>query len=111
MYGAALPGSDPDADFDWEVLSDARYPGLWRVTGSKVESLADMTNWDWPEASQRFARVLNALGVLEELARRGAAAGDTIMVGATHDFEYAAEGWRYGASLSSALAAPSKVST
>jgi len=62
-------------------------PGVWWVSGDKIEKAAAMTNWDYHEAQERFQRIMQALGVSEELKAAGAKSGDTIMVGNV-DFKY-----------------------
>lgn len=61
--------------------------GEWRLEGGKIQQAAAMTNWDYPEAQDRFQRIMRALGASEQLKRAGARNGDTIMVG-TVDFTY-----------------------
>jgi Obg family GTPase CgtA-like protein len=68
-------------------MSDPSYPGQWRITGDYVEQVAKMTHWEYPQAVARFGRQLGALGIAEELQRRGATAGDLVMVD-SYDFEF-----------------------
>lgn len=79
-------GLDYDSD-DFQIQSDPSYPGQWRITGPYIEQIARMTHWDYPEAVERFGRQLVALGISEELLRRGAEEGDLIMID-EFDFEF-----------------------
>jgi len=79
-------GLDYDSD-DFRVQSDPSYPGQWRVMGHYVEQIARMTHWEYPEAVERFGRQLQALGIADELIRRGAQDGDLIMID-EYDFEF-----------------------
>ena len=58
--------------------------GVYFVTGERIERAAAMTYWDYDEAVLRFHKTLEALGVVEALAKAGARSGDTVFVG---DFE------------------------
>jgi Domain of unknown function (DUF1967) len=46
-----------------------------------------MTHWEYPQAVERFGRQLQALGIADELTRRGAADGDLIMID-EFDFDF-----------------------
>ena len=61
--------------------------GEWRLTGSRIEKAASMTNWDYAEAQDRFQRIMRALGASDKLKAAGAKNGDIIMVGNV-DFSY-----------------------
>lgn len=78
----------PSVNKTVEIMSDPAYPGQWRVSGSYIEQIARMTHWEYPEAVERFGRQLSALGIAEELERRGASEGDLVMVD-KYDFEFA----------------------
>jgi GTP-binding protein len=79
-------GLDYDSD-DYEIQSDPSYPGQWRITGNHIEQIAKMTHWEYPEAVERFGRQLLALGISDELTRRGAQNGDLIMID-VFDFDF-----------------------
>ncbi|CAB9500407.1 GTPase Obg [Seminavis robusta] len=79
-------GLDYDCD-DFEIISDPSYPGQWRVSGSYIEHIAQMTHWDYPQAVERFGRQLEALGISAELQTRGAEDGDLVMID-KFDFEF-----------------------
>jgi GTP-binding protein len=78
---------DDDADAERRCTVTEVEPGVWWVTGARIEKAAAMTNWDYYEAQARFQRVMQALGVSEQLKARGASNGDLIMVGDV-DFRY-----------------------
>jgi len=60
----------------------------WRIAGESIERAAAMTYWENDESIRRFQRILEALGIDEELRKAGIKEGDTVMVG-----EYELE-WR-----------------
>lgn len=61
---------------------------MWHVVGSsQLDRLVVMTDWTYPEAVDRFQRVLRALGVTETLAQTDVRAGDTVVIGGV-EFEY-----------------------
>jgi GTP-binding protein len=55
--------------------------GEWRVIGVAIERAAQMTNWDYYEASMRFQRILRAMGIADALRAAGVEDGDTIQIG------------------------------
>jgi len=77
---------EEDAE-NFEIISDPAYPGQWRVKGGYIEQVAKMTHWEYPEAVGRFGRQLVALGISNELERRGAVDGDLVMID-VYDFEF-----------------------
>ncbi len=46
-----------------------------------------MTHWEYPEAVERFGRLLQALGIRDELSARGAMEGDLVMID-KYDFDF-----------------------
>lgn len=62
------------------VVRDAQDGGAWRVQGKRIERVAQMTNWDLPEAVLRFQRILEALGIREALEEAGVQPGDTVLI-------------------------------
>jgi GTP-binding protein len=80
-------GLECDSD-DYEIISDPAYPGQWRVKGEYIEQVAKMTHWEYPEAVERFGRILNALGIADELQALGATDNDLVMVD-EYDFDFA----------------------
>jgi GTP-binding protein len=79
-------GLDYDSD-NFQIQSDPSYPGQWRVSGDYIEQVARMTHWEYPEAVERFGRQMIALGIRDELNRRGAKDGDLIMID-QYDFDF-----------------------
>jgi GTPase len=69
---------DPLAE-GWQVVAEG--DGL-RVRGRRVETAAARTDFENDESRDRFWRLLERLGVDEELRRRGARAGTTVHIGA-----------------------------
>jgi Obg family GTPase CgtA-like protein len=53
---------------------------FYEVRGTSIERLARMTNFDQPDAVNRFQRVLVASGISPELERLGVEAGDTVKI-------------------------------
>jgi len=80
-------GFERDSD-DFEIESDPAYPGQFRVKGEYIEQVAKMTHWEYPEAVERFGRILDAIGIAEELEKYGAVDGDLVMVD-EFDFDFA----------------------
>ncbi|MEY9845182.1 GTPase ObgE [Streptacidiphilus sp. MAP5-3] len=58
---------------------------LYRVTGAKPERWVKQTDFNNDEAVGYLADRLNRLGVEEELTKRGAREGDTVVIGATEN--------------------------
>jgi GTPase len=71
----------------FEILTDERFEGQFRVVGEKIEKVVETTNWDYYEAVQRFQRILEAQGVADALREAGAIEGDLVMIG-DWDFNY-----------------------
>eukprot|EP00884_Botryococcus_braunii_P009916 jgi/Botrbrau1/18926/Bobra.177_2s0079.2 len=55
--------------------------GEWVVEGAAISCFAQMTNWDYYEASLRFQKVLDAAGINKALKERGVKEGDTVVIG------------------------------
>ncbi|MDY7041505.1 MAG: GTPase ObgE [Chloroflexota bacterium] len=68
----------PDEDV-FSITSEGS--GVWRVHGIRIERAAQMTNWDYSEAIERFHRILVGLGIAEALQEAGVSEGDTVYVG------------------------------
>jgi len=86
----SLDESDLEGDYSqavYEIETDPAYPGQFRISGNKIETIAAMTNWEYYEAVDRFKRIMDAMGITKSLEERGAEAGDLIMIGDL-DFEY-----------------------
>mmetsp|Transcript_6815 Transcript_6815/g.16578 ORF Transcript_6815/g.16578 Transcript_6815/m.16578 type:complete len:555 (+) Transcript_6815:1-1665(+) len=69
--------------FRVEKLTDTQF----QVYGHELERLVLMTNWDYEEAQDRFARILEAMNVNLALDKAGAKRGATVYIG-DFDFEY-----------------------
>jgi len=55
----------------------------WRVRGTRVERVAQMTSWDYYEAALRFQRILEAMGISQALLEAGVQVGDAVTIGET----------------------------
>jgi GTPase len=93
-----LPESEaePEAEALYRAEERNRYEitrndrGDWVVSGRELERLVAMTMWENEEAVARFARIFRAMGIENELYRRGAQHGDTIRI-ADIEFELTPE--------------------
>lgn len=72
-----LAASVDEKAFEIHRLDD----GQWQVTGIAIERAAQMTNWDYYEASMRFQRILRAMGITDALREAGIEDGDTVQIG------------------------------
>ena len=79
----ALPADEPLLRLDEEGEESCRVepiePGVWWVSGARIEKAAAMTNWDYHESQERFQRIMSALGVSGALKAAGAVSGDVIL--------------------------------
>lgn len=81
-------GASVDGTFRIQKERMADGQRRWRILGlPKLERLAVMTDWAYPEAVDRFQRVLRALGVTEALSQSGIRAGDVVVI-ANIEFDY-----------------------
>ena len=53
---------------------------IWVVSGVKIEKLLRMTKLTESEGVKRFSRILNKMGIEEELEKLGAKPGDDVMI-------------------------------
>ncbi|GMH90680.1 hypothetical protein TrVE_jg5969 [Triparma verrucosa] len=89
----AMPNTDlgtlqVEADSDaFHIETDPSYPGQWRIVGEYIEGIAKMTHWEYPEAVERFGRIIEATGISAELEKQGAEEGDLIMID-KFDFDF-----------------------
>ena len=67
---------DEDA---FEINRDS--DGDWIVTGVRIERTAVMTDWANEDASARFQRILEKVGVMRALRKMGVEEGDMVCVG------------------------------
>jgi GTPase len=78
----ALPiyRAEADArDFKIEKVKDG-----WRVSGKAIERSAAMTYWEYSGSVRRFQKLMETLGVDEELRKAGIEEGDTVFI---NDYE------------------------
>jgi GTP-binding protein len=54
--------------------------GAFRVSGTQIERLMKMTNFDLIEAGDRFQKILEASGIQKELTRQGIQQGDRVLI-------------------------------
>lgn len=66
---------------DEKAFTIEREAAGWRVRGTQVERLADMTVWNLEEAVRRFLHTLERMGVTEALRQAGVQPGDTVYIG------------------------------
>lgn len=67
--------SDPQ-DFSVEKEAEG-----WRIRGEAIERAAAMTYWEYDQSVRRFQRILQSLGIEEELRDLGVKEGDTVLIG------------------------------
>lgn len=82
LYEEEVPVFTLDQDENYFEVE--KLPNGWRVTGPRVERLAQQTYWDSDEAIMRAYRVLERIGVHEALREAGVEPGDTVFL---HDVE------------------------
>jgi GTPase len=78
---------DPLAE-GWEVVAEG---DGYRVRGRRVETAAARTDFENDESRDRFWRLLERLGIEEELRRQGAGPGVTVRIG-PEELEWGDEG-------------------
>ncbi len=66
--------------------------GAYRVLGKRIERVANQTNFDVEESSERFQRDLRRLGIDAELRRAGVKAGDLVRIGGA-ELEWEYDAW------------------
>jgi GTP-binding protein len=62
----------------------------WTVSGGAIERAAAMTYWENFSSVRRFQRIMDSMGIAEELKTRGVTEGDTVIIG-EHELEWAEE--------------------
>ena len=67
--------SDPQ---EYKILKE--HSG-WRIHGEAIERAAAMTYWEYAQSVRRFQRILNSLGIEEELRLLGIKEGDIVYIG------------------------------
>ena len=58
-------------------------PGLYRVSGKRIERVVSMTFWEYEDAVARFQRQLEGHGITSALVQAGVQPGDTVVIGDT----------------------------
>ena len=66
---------------DFTIESELAEGRTWFVHSLALERFAQMTNWDYFEATLRFQRVLEACGVAASLRKQGCVEGDSVVIG------------------------------
>jgi GTP-binding protein len=69
------PRSDP------RVYEIKRLPKGWRIIGESIERAAAMTYWENDESIRRFQRILETLGIDEDLRKAGVKDGEIVEIG------------------------------
>lgn len=69
------PGGDED------VYAIERDTGGWRVSGIRIERIAAMTFWEFEEPVRRFQKILEDMGISNDLIDLGVQKGDTVYIG------------------------------
>src|SRR4030043_1312604 len=69
------PQSDP------RKFEIPRMDNGWRISGASIERAAAMTYWDNDDSIRRFKRILEALGIDDDLRKAGVKEGDMVIVG------------------------------
>lgn len=64
---------------DWQV--SLKKPGVFLVTGPKIEGFAKRTDYDQPQAILRLRDILRKMGIMNELIKMGAEPGNKIVIG------------------------------
>ena len=62
----------------FEITKDNE--GVWVITGERIERLFKMTKFNESDGVHRFGRILNKIGVDDELRRLGAKPGDDVQI-------------------------------
>ena len=63
-------------------------PGLWQVSGQKLEKLVIMTDWEHEDSLRRLQNILTKIGLDAALREAGAQDGDLVQI-AGREFDYA----------------------
>ena len=85
----------PDPEFnpeDEEIIIQPEYdedvfeieleePGVWRVSGIRIERVASMTYFEFDTTLRRFQRILESMGITEALREAGIETGDMVRIG------------------------------
>lgn len=71
-----------------DFVIESEENGVWRVTGSKIEKLVVMTDWEHEESLRRLQNILTKIGLDDALRQAGAQDGDLVQI-ANREFDYA----------------------
>jgi GTP-binding protein len=74
-------------DSDPQEFSVHRENEAWRIKGAAIERAAAMTYWEYDQSVRRFQRILQSLGIEEQLRQLGVQEGDTVLIG-DHELEW-----------------------
>lgn len=74
-----LPVYRHESDPEEYVVS--REGNGWRIRGEAIERAAAMTYWEYDQSVRRFQKILQSLGIEQELRSLGAEAGDIVIIG------------------------------
>lgn len=55
--------------------------GDWVITGKSIERAAAMTYWEYEQSVIRFQKIMEALGIDEELRKQGISVGEIVVIG------------------------------
>lgn len=62
--------------------------GGYRVRGAAIERAAAMTYWEFDGSVRRFQRLIESLGIEDELRKLGIRNGDTVYIGDDYELEW-----------------------
>lgn len=79
VYEAEIPIYHPRSDPRQYVIK--KVSNGWRIDGESIERAAAMTYWENDESIRRFQRMLESLGIDDDLRKAGVKEGDTVMIG------------------------------
>ena len=63
---------------DFEIIINAK--GEYLVTGNKLRKIFEMTDFNVPDNTIRFANIIKKMGIEEELIKKGATKESTIYI-------------------------------
>ncbi len=66
-------------------------PNEWMVRGERIEQIANQTYFEFDETALRFQRIIERMGISDELKEAGVQGGDTVWFGPEVELEWQAE--------------------
>jgi GTPase len=69
---------------DFEIV---RQPTGWQIKGRAIERAAAMTFWEYEDSIRRFQRIMESMGIDQELREAGIVEGDNVIIG-NHEFTW-----------------------